>query len=79
MHLLMLINEFGQWRDFKNNNNLFYFGQWGDFWEVWHTILLLQEKKRKKDPMPELTIHHWGKSRYAHCSMQPHFWGPKCF
>lgn len=40
-----------------------------------------RKKEKKKDPMHEfeLTIYHLGKSRYAHCSMQAHFWGPKCF
>ncbi len=38
-----------------------------------------KKKKGKKDPMHELTIYHLGKARYAHCNMQAHFWGPKCF
>jgi hypothetical protein len=36
-----------------------------------------KEKEKKQVSMHELTIHHLGKARYAHCSMQAHFGGPK--
>jgi hypothetical protein len=69
-------------RFFSKKINLIYFGKWRDLGSLTYNSPLQgqkKKKKRKKDPMHELTIHHLGKARYAHCSMQAHFWGPKCF